>query len=77
MTEILFAAHTEPRCCFFEGKKKKQRHGVGEASSDWIIMASVVLDSVLGPLCLAQGTCHPKVSFLSVVSETRVEDLGP
>ena len=34
-TEILFTPHTKPRCCHFVRKKKKQRYGVGDGSSDW------------------------------------------
>ena len=37
-TERFFAPRTKPRCCFFMRKKKKLRYGVGDGSSDWIIM---------------------------------------
>ena len=42
MTELcLHHMHAKPRCFDFESKKKSQRHGVGDASSDWIIMLIV------------------------------------
>ena len=38
LTQILFTPHTKPRCCYFVKKKKEQRHGVGDGSSDWKTM---------------------------------------
>ena len=63
MTELcLHHMHAKPRCFDFESKKKSQRHGVGDASSDWIIMVLVFF------LSLANGRESPPKGWVFCLS---------